>query len=66
LAGRFPGSSLFSSLRCGPTMGVQAMVKAALNQIRKNNTTNPRVALKWNNRVTKIAEDIEISQDTTK
>jgi len=47
-------------------MGVQAMVKHAMVNIRKNNTSNPQTGRLWSRRVTEIAADLERSGDTEK
>lgn len=47
-------------------MGVQAMVKGAIANMRKTNATNVQALEKWAKRALKIAKDLGGSDDTTR
>jgi hypothetical protein len=47
-------------------MGIQSIVKLAMGNINKNNTSNTQTERVWSRRVTEIAADLERSGDTAK
>src|SRR4051812_36643993 len=47
-------------------MGVHAMVKAALSNIKSSNSTNPRYFAKVDRRFSRVAETVDASGDVTK